>query len=112
VTTEPSERTYHLVISLHPEDRSPDAKEFEHIAKHLVDVLGFSEHQYIAVRHSDQDHVPQRAADCEAHQGIGSFARWARENLRPAIAATELRERVPIADLRGPPCRRIPATRR
>ena len=35
---------YHLVISLHPEDRSPDAKEFEHIAKHLVDVLGFSEH--------------------------------------------------------------------
>ena len=138
-----SKRTYHLVISLHPEDRSPDAKEFEHIVKHLVDVLGFSEHQYIAVRHSDKDHehvhvainkihpgtfrihspawdhqklfagaralelelgltplrsrardrenVPQRAADCEAHQGIGSFARWAQENLRPALAATELR---------------------
>ena len=138
-----SKRTYHLVISLHPEDRSLNAKEFEHIVKHLVDVLGFSEHQYIAVRHSDKDHehvhvainkihpgtflihspawdhqklfaearalelelgltplrsrardrenVPQRAADCEAHQGIGSFARWAREHIRPVLAATELR---------------------
>ena len=109
----------------------------------LVDTLGFSEHQYIAVRHSDTDHehihvainkihpetfrihspawdhqklftgaralerelgliplrsrtrdrekIPERAIDCEAHQGINSFARWARENLRPAIRATELR---------------------
>ena len=139
-----SKRTYHLVISLHPEDRSLNAKEFEHIVKHLVDVLGFSEHQYIAVRHSDKDHehvhvainkihpgtflihspawdhqklfaearalerelgltplrsrsrtrdrekIPQRAIDCEAHQGIDSFARWARENLRPALQVSEL----------------------
>ena len=26
---------------------------------------------------------PERAIDCEAHQGINSFARWARENVRP-----------------------------
>ncbi len=107
-----------------------------------MDTLGFSEHQYIAVRHSDTDHehihvainkihpetfrihspswdhqklftgaqalerelgltpmrsrtreserVPQRAADCEAHHGTDSFARWAREKLRPALRATEL----------------------
>jgi hypothetical protein len=108
-----------------------------------VDTLGFSEHQYIAVRHDDADHehihvainkirpetlrihspawdhrklftgaralelelgstplrsrvrdrenVPQRAAGCEAHHGIESFARWARENLGPALRAIEVR---------------------
>jgi hypothetical protein len=50
------DRTYHLVISLHPEDRSLDRKELPHVVEHLVDVLGFSEHQYIAARHSDKDH--------------------------------------------------------
>jgi len=111
--------------------------------KGFVDTLGFSEHQYLAVRHNDTDHehihvainkihpetfrihspawdhqklftgaralerelglaplmsrtrdrerVPQRAADCEAHHGIESFARWAREKLRPALRASELR---------------------
>jgi hypothetical protein len=142
-----SKRTYHLVISLHPEDRRLERKELQQIVDRLVDTLGFSEHQYIAVRHSDTDHehihvainkihpetfrihspawdhqklftgaralerelgltplrsrtrererdrenVPQRAADCEAHHGIDSFARWAREKLPPALRATELR---------------------
>jgi len=51
-----SKRTYHLVISLHPEDRSLKAKELRRVVEHLVDVLGFSEHQYVAVRHNDRDH--------------------------------------------------------
>jgi hypothetical protein len=136
-------RTYHLVISLHPDDRRLDRRELQHVVENLADTLGFSEHQYIAVRHSDTDHehihvainkihpetfrihspawdhqklftgaralelelgltplrsrtrdhehVPQRAADCEAHHGIESFGRWAREKLRPAFRATELR---------------------
>ncbi|MGB7474663.1 MAG: TraI/MobA(P) family conjugative relaxase [Polyangiales bacterium] len=136
-------RTYHLVISLHPEDRSLDRRELRRVVEHLVDVLGFSEHQYIAARHNDKDHehihvainkihpetfrmhspawdhqkliaagrvlemelgltplrtvarerenLPERAADCEAHQGIDSFARWARKTLAPALRATELR---------------------
>ena len=50
------DRTYHLVISLHPEDRSLDRKELRHVVENLVDVLGFSEHQYIAARHNDKDH--------------------------------------------------------
>ncbi len=138
-----SKRTYHLVISLHPDDRRLEQKELQHVVDRVVDTLGFSEHQYIAVRHSDTDHehihiainkihpetfrvhspawdhqklftgaralelelgltplrsrtrerqrVPQRAAECEAHHGIDSFARWAREKLRPALHATELR---------------------
>jgi len=138
-----SKRTYHLVISLHPDDRRLERKELQHVVERLVETLGFSNHQYIAVRHNDKDHehihvainkihpetfrvhspawdhqklftgaralelelgltplrsrererenVPQRAADCEAHHGIESFARWAREKLRPALRATELR---------------------
>ena len=137
------DRTYHLVISLHPEDRSLQSKELSHVVESLVDTLGFSEHQYIAARHNDKDHehihvaihkihpetlrihspawdhqklftagraleielgltplrtvarerekLPERAADCEAHQGIDSFARWARKTLAPALRATELR---------------------
>jgi hypothetical protein len=137
-----SDRTYHLVVSLHPEDRSLDTKELRHVVENLVETLGFTGHQYIAARHNDKDHehvhvainkihpetfrihspawdhqklftagrdleaelgltplrsrardrekVPQRAADCEAHQGIDSFARWARRTLGPALRATEL----------------------
>jgi hypothetical protein len=138
-----SKRTYHLVISLHPDDRRLARQELQQIVERLLDTLGFSEHQYIAVRHNDTDHehihvainkihpetfrihspawdhqklftdaralerelgltplrsrarecerVPQRAADCEAHHGVDSFARWAREKLRPTLHATELR---------------------
>jgi hypothetical protein len=138
-----SKRTYHLVISLHPDDRPLERGELQQVVDRLVDTLGFSEHQYIAVRHSDTDHehihvainkihpetfrihspawdhqklftgaralerelgliplrsrtrdrehVPQRAADCEAHHEIDSFARWARQKLRPALRRTELR---------------------
>ena len=135
-------RTYHLVISLHPEDRSLTMKELRHVVENLVDTLGFSEHQYVAARHNDKDHehvhvainkihpetfrihspawdhqklfaagraleaeleltplrsmarerekLSQRAADCEAHQGIDSFARWTRKTLAPALRATPL----------------------
>ncbi|MEM7434508.1 MAG: TraI/MobA(P) family conjugative relaxase [Myxococcota bacterium] len=148
-----SKRTYHLVISLHPDDRRLERKELQQVVERLVSTLGFSEHQYIVVRHSDTDHehihvainkihpetfrmhspawdhqklftgaralerelgltplrsrtrdrenVPQRAADCEAHHGIQSFARWARENLRPALRATELRSWDDVHDICG-----------
>ena len=138
-----SDRTYHLVISLHPEDRSLDGNELRRVVENLVETLGFSGHQYIAARHNDKDHehvhvainkihpetfrmhspawdhqklftagrdleaelgltplrsrardrekVPQRAADYEAHQGIVSFARWARKTLGPALRVADLR---------------------
>jgi hypothetical protein len=148
-----SKRTYHLVISLHPDDRRLERTELQQIVERLVDTLGFSEHQYIAVRHSDTDHehihvainkihpetfrmhspawdhqklftqaralelelgltplrsrtrdrekVPQRAADCEAHHRVDSFARWARERLRPALQATGLRSWDDVHDVCG-----------
>jgi hypothetical protein len=138
-----SDRTYHLVISLHPEGRSLDTKELRHVVEDLVGTLGFSEHQNIAARDDDKDHehvhvainkihpetfrihspawdqqklfaagraleaeldltplrsmarerekLPRKAADCEAHQGVDSFARWARKTLAPVLRSTELR---------------------
>jgi len=148
-----TKRTYHLVISLHPNDRRLERKELQQIVKRLVDTLGFSEHQYIAVRHDETDHehihvainkihpetfrihspawdhqklfsgaralereldliplpsrtrererIPQRVIDCEAHQGIHSFARWAREKLRPALRSSELRTWDDVHDVCG-----------
>ena len=40
-----SKPTYHLVISLHPEDRRLERAELEQVVHRLVDTLGFSEHQ-------------------------------------------------------------------
>ena len=51
-----SKRTYHFVISLHSDDRRLERKELQRVVGCLVDTLGFSEHQYIAVRHNDTDH--------------------------------------------------------
>jgi len=62
-----NDRTYHLVISLHPEDRSLDRNELRHVVDRLVDTLGFSEHQYIAVRHSDKDHEHVHVAINKIH---------------------------------------------
>ena len=136
-------RTYHMVISLHPDDRSLNGNELRRFVENLVEAMGFAGHQYIAARHNDKDHehvhvaihkihpetfrihspawdhqklftagralelelgltplqsrvrdrekVPQRAADHEAHHGIDSFARWAREQLGPALRAGQLR---------------------
>ena len=50
------DRTYHLIISLHPEDRSLDEAELGEVVRRAVEAVGLSEHQYIAVRHSDQEH--------------------------------------------------------
>ena len=38
-------RTYHLVISLHPEDRSLDGTELRRVVENLAETLGFSGHQ-------------------------------------------------------------------
>jgi len=62
-----SNRTYHLVISLHPEDRSLDNKELRHVVENLVDKLGFSEHQYVAARHNDKDHEHVHVAINKIH---------------------------------------------
>jgi len=52
-----NKRTYHMVISLHPEDRSLHGNELRRVVESLVETLGFTGHQYIAARHNDKDHV-------------------------------------------------------
>ena len=49
-------KTYHLVISFHPEDRRLTPAELEDVVRRAVSAAGLGEHQYVAVRHSEQEH--------------------------------------------------------
>jgi len=61
------DRTYHLVVSLHPEDRSLDRNELRRVVENLVETSGFSGHQYIAARHNDKDHEHVHVAINKIH---------------------------------------------
>jgi len=50
------DKTYHAVISFHPNDRKLADSELEDVVSRTVAAVGLQEHQYIAVRHSDQEH--------------------------------------------------------
>lgn len=61
------DKTYHLVISLHPDDRSLDEHELERVVRRAVEVAGLGEHHYIAVRHNDQEHEHVHVAVSKIH---------------------------------------------
>jgi hypothetical protein len=61
------DRTYHLIISLHPDDRSLRERELDEAVRRAVHAAGFGEHQYIAVRHSDQEHEHVHVAVNQIH---------------------------------------------
>ena len=61
------DRSYHLIISLHPDDRSLSERELEVVVRRAVHAAGFGEHQYIAVRHSDQEHEHVHVAVNQIH---------------------------------------------
>jgi hypothetical protein len=50
------QKTYHLVISFHPEDRRLSPQELEDVVGRAVRAAGLEGHQYIAARHSEQEH--------------------------------------------------------
>ncbi|MBT8470939.1 MAG: relaxase/mobilization nuclease domain-containing protein [Deltaproteobacteria bacterium] len=50
------DKTYHVVISFHPNDRQLADRELEDVVRRTVGAVGLQEHQYVAVRHSDQEH--------------------------------------------------------
>ena len=129
------DRTYHLVISFHPEDRRLTPVELKDVVCRAARAAGLEEHQYIAVRHSEQEHEhlhvavntihpetlkihhpykainayqalasileeelglhrvdrtkslsrSHKARNFEAHQGLESFASWARGSIGDAI---------------------------
>jgi len=60
-------KTYHLVISFHPEDRRLAPAELEGVVRRAVGAAGLDEHQYIAVRHSEQEHEHLHVAVNKIH---------------------------------------------
>ena len=60
-------KTYHLVISFHPEDRRLTSAELEDVVRRAVRAAGLGEHQYIAVRHSEQEHEHLHVAVNKIH---------------------------------------------
>ena len=60
-------KTYHLVISFHPEDRRLAPTELQDIVRRAVSAAGLVEHQYIAVRHSEQEHEHLHVAVNKIH---------------------------------------------
>jgi len=60
-------KTYHLVISFHPEDRRLGPAELEGVVRRAVRAAGLEEHQYIAVRHSEQEHEHLHVAVNKIH---------------------------------------------
>jgi len=60
-------KTYHLVISFHPEDRRLAPAELEDVVRRAVTAAGLGEHQYIAVRHSEQEHEHLHVAVNKIH---------------------------------------------
>ena len=61
------DRTYHLIISLHPDDRSLSERELDEVVRRAVHAAALGEHQYIAVRHSDQEHEHVHVAVNQIH---------------------------------------------
>ena len=60
-------KTYHLVISFHPTDRRLTCPELEDVVRRTVEAAGLGEHQYIAVRHSEQEHEHLHIAVNQIH---------------------------------------------
>ena len=60
-------KTYHLVISFHPEDRRLTPVELEGVVRRSVRAAGLEEHQYIAIRHSEQEHEHLHVAVNKIH---------------------------------------------
>ena len=60
-------RTYHLIISFHPDDRRLTPAELEDVVCRAVRAAGLEKHQYIAVRHSEQEHEHVHVAVNKIH---------------------------------------------
>jgi hypothetical protein len=61
------DKAYHVVISFHPNDRQLLDTELEDVVRRTVAAVGLEEHQYIAVRHSDQEHEHVHVAVNKIH---------------------------------------------
>lgn len=62
-----SSKSYHLVISFHPEDNLPTAKELKDIERTYIEALGFEEHQRIVSVHQNTENYHIHVAINRVH---------------------------------------------
>ncbi len=60
-------KTHHLVISFHAEDRRLTPAELEDVVSRAVGAAGLGEHQYTVARHSEQEHEHLHVAVNKIH---------------------------------------------
>ncbi|MFA7429904.1 MAG: TraI/MobA(P) family conjugative relaxase [Rhodospirillaceae bacterium] len=67
---EVANKTYHLVLSLHPgEEAKLDKTALQDIVRHYAEALGFAEHQYVAGSHLNTDNYHVHIAFNRVHPG-------------------------------------------
>ena len=86
------DKAYHVVISFHPNDRRLLDIELEDVVRRTVAAAGLEEHQYIAVRHSDQEHEHVHVAVNKIHPETLKIHHPFRDLPLFKILATELEE--------------------
>jgi hypothetical protein len=86
------DKAYHVVISFHPNDRKLLDTELENVVRRTVAAAGLEEHQYIAVRHSDQEHEHVHVAVNKIHPETLKIHHPFRDVPRFKALATELEE--------------------
>jgi hypothetical protein len=86
------DKAYHVVISFHPNDRKLLDTELEDVVRRTVAAAGLEEHQYIGVRHSDQEHEHVHVAVNKIHPETLKIHHPFRDVPRFKALATELEE--------------------
>ncbi|MGB5809496.1 MAG: TraI/MobA(P) family conjugative relaxase [Polyangiales bacterium] len=87
-----SDKTYHMVISLHPDDRSLNEEELERVVRRAVAAAGLEEHPFIAARHSDQEHEHVHVAVSKIHPRTLKIHHPWKDIVRSKDLASELEQ--------------------
>ena len=93
------DKTYHLVVSFHPNDRGLADAELADIVRKTVAVVGLSEHQHIAVRHSDQEHEHLHIAVNKVHPQTLKIHHPFRDIPQFKVLATELEKELGLVEV-------------
>lgn len=93
------DKTYHLVVSFHPNDRRLADAELADIVRKTVAVVGLSEHQHIAVRHSDQEHEHLHIAVNKVHPQTLKIHHPFRDIPQFKVLATELEKELGLVEV-------------
>ncbi len=93
------DKTYHVVISFHPSDRTLQGAELAELVRKTVAVVGLGDHQYIAVRHSDQEHEHLHIAVNKVHPETLKIHHPFRDIPRFRVLAAELEKELGLHEV-------------